>query len=56
MNSLTAVYEFIDGWWIGSVEELPGANVQARTIDEAREDLKEAVALVLEANRKLAFG
>jgi predicted RNase H-like HicB family nuclease len=54
MNSLTAVFEFVDGWWIGYVEELPGANVQAYTIEEAREDLKEAAALVIEANRELA--
>jgi predicted RNase H-like HicB family nuclease len=32
------------------VEDLPGANTQAPTIEEAREDLREAVALVLEAN------
>ncbi len=36
------------------VEELPGSNTQAATLDEARENLKEAVQLVLEANRELA--
>ena len=35
------------------IEELPGANKQAATLDDARENLKEAVALVLEANRFL---
>jgi len=40
--------------WIGFVEELPGANTQGSTIEEARENLKEAVALVLEANRAQA--
>lgn len=33
------------------VEELPGANTQGATLEEARENLREAVALVLEANR-----
>ena len=36
------------------VEELPGANTQGKTIDEARENLKEAVTLIIEANRELA--
>ena len=38
------------------VEELPGANTQGGTLDEARENLREAVQLVLEANRELARG
>jgi len=40
--------------FIGFVEELPGANTQGKTLEEAREHLKEAVELVLEANRTLA--
>lgn len=40
--------------YIGFVEELPGANTQGDTLDEARENLKEAVYMVLEANRELA--
>ena len=54
MSALTAVFEQVDGWWLGSVEELPGANVQAETIEEARLDLQEAVELVLAANRDIA--
>ena len=53
-NTFTAVFEQNDDWWIGYVEELPGANTQGATLDEARDNLKEAVALVLEANRELA--
>jgi predicted RNase H-like HicB family nuclease len=53
-NHFTAVFEQDGSWWIGYVEELPGANTQGATLDEARENLKEAVALVLEANRTLA--
>jgi predicted RNase H-like HicB family nuclease len=53
MNKFTAVFERDGDWWIGYVEELPGANTQGRTLEEARENLKEAVALVIEENRKL---
>jgi predicted RNase H-like HicB family nuclease len=53
-NTFTAVFEQDGEWWIGYVEELPGANTQGRTLAEARENLKEAISLVLEANRELA--
>ena len=36
------------------VEELPGVNTQGATLDEARANLLEAVALVVDANRELA--
>jgi predicted RNase H-like HicB family nuclease len=52
--SLTAVYMQVPEGYIAFVEELPGANTQGATLEEARENLKEAVALVLEANRELA--
>jgi predicted RNase H-like HicB family nuclease len=51
---LTAVFRKVDEGFVGFVEELPGANTQGRTLDEARANLVEAVALVLEANRLLA--
>jgi predicted RNase H-like HicB family nuclease len=50
----TAVFQKVPEGYIAFVEELPGANTQAATLDEARKNLKEAVALVLEANRTLA--
>ena len=50
----TAVYIPVPEGYIGFVEELPGANTQGATLDEVRENLKEAVQLVLEANRELA--
>lgn len=53
-NGFTAVFERIPEGYIGFVEEMPGANTQGRTLDEARENLQEAVALVFEANRVLA--
>ena len=54
MEHFTAVFEQEGDFWIGYVEELPGANTQGRTLHEARENLKEAVQLVIEANRELA--
>jgi predicted RNase H-like HicB family nuclease len=40
-------------WHIGWIEEIPGVNVQEKTIEEAKESLREALAFVLEANRAL---
>ncbi len=51
---LTAVFIKVPEGYIGFVEELPGANTQGDTLEEARENLQEAVALILEANRELA--
>ena len=53
-NTFTAIFQQDGDWWTGYVEELPGANTQGATLDEARENLREAVALILEANRDLA--
>ena len=50
---LTAVFEKVGEWWLGYVEEMPGANTQGKTVDEARKNLCEAVQLIIEANRKL---
>jgi predicted RNase H-like HicB family nuclease len=53
MNTFTAVFqEAEEGGYIAFVEELPGANTQGETLDEARENLREAVELILEANRR----
>ena len=48
--NLTAVYEKVPEGYIAFVEELPGANTQGATMDEARSNLQEAVELVLETN------
>ncbi len=50
----TAVFRQVPEGYIAFVEELPGANTQGATLDEARTNLHEAVAMVLEANRELA--
>lgn len=53
-NSFTAVFEKVGDWYIGYVQELPGANIQERTLEEARESLLEAIELILISNRELA--
>ena len=52
--TFTAVFMPVPEGYIGFVEEIPGANSQGETLDEVRENLREAVQLVLEANRELA--
>ncbi len=51
---LTAVFMSVPEGYIAFVEELPGANTQGPTLEETRENLKEAVQMVLDANRELA--
>lgn len=51
---LTAVFRRVPEGCAAFVEELPGANTQGATLEEARANLAEAVAMVLEANRELA--
>ncbi len=46
--TFTAVYEKSGDWWAAWVEELPGANTQGRTLEEARENLRDAVLMILE--------
>jgi predicted RNase H-like HicB family nuclease len=53
-GEFTAVFEKHGRWYVAYVEEVPGVNTQGRTLKEARENLKEALTLVLEANRILA--
>jgi len=51
--NLTAVFKPVPEGFVAFVEELPGANAQGATLEEARTNLQEAVTLVLEANRTL---
>jgi predicted RNase H-like HicB family nuclease len=51
---LTAVFERVAEGYVAFVQELPGANTQGATLEEARANLNEAVQLVLEANRSLS--
>jgi predicted RNase H-like HicB family nuclease len=51
---LTAVFMKVSEGFIAFVEELPGTNTQGATLEEARENLRESVAMVPEANRERA--
>ncbi len=53
--TLTAVFRKVPEGYIAFVEELAGANTQGVTLDEPRENLHEAVELIVEANRSLAL-
>jgi predicted RNase H-like HicB family nuclease len=50
----TAVYFKRGKWYFGYVEEIPGANTQGRTLLETKRNLKEALDMVLSANREIA--
>lgn len=50
---LTAIFQEVPEGFIAFVEELPGANTQGATLEEARQNLQEAIQLVFEANRAL---
>ncbi len=51
-NEFTTIIEQDEAWYIAYCSEIPGANGQGRTKDEARESLAEAIALILEDCRK----
>jgi predicted RNase H-like HicB family nuclease len=54
-REFTSIIEKRGNWYIGYVEELPGVNTQGKTLKEVRENLKEALCLIIEANRELAI-
>ena len=49
----SAVFQKVAEGYIGFVEELPGANSQGNTLDEARTNLREAIQLILDSNREI---
>ena len=49
-----AVFRKVPEGYIAFIEEFPGANTQGASLEEARRNLREAVALVIEANREMA--
>ena len=57
MNKYTAIITYCedDGWWTATCAEVPAAITQGRTVEEARENLKDAIALVLETQRQAAM-
>ena len=53
-GEFTRVIEKRGKWYVGYIEEISGVNTQGRTVEEVRENLKEALVLIIEANRELA--
>jgi len=53
VKQFTAIYKKSGKWYLGWVEEIPGVNTQGKTLKEAKENLKEALLLILETNRLL---
>ena len=51
-NEFTAVIERDEIWYIAYCPEIPGANGQGKTIDEAKESLADAIGLILEDRRE----
>lgn len=51
MARLTAVYEQRGRYWLGFIEELPGANAQGQTLDEVRQNLERTARHIIEHNR-----
>ena len=52
-KQFTAIYKKSGKWYLGWVEEIPGVNTQGRTLQEVKENLKEALLLILVTNRIL---
>jgi predicted RNase H-like HicB family nuclease len=50
-REFTAVYKKQGGWYLGWIEEISGVNTQGKTLKETKENLKEALLLILETNR-----
>lgn len=53
IQQFSAVYKKQGKWYLGWVEEIPGVNTQGRTLKEAKENLKEALTLIIEVNRAM---
>ena len=53
-GSFTAIFEKIGDWYVGYIEEIPGVNTQGKTLEEVRENLWEALTLILQSNKELA--
>ena len=53
-RKFTGVYKRVGKWYSAWVEEIPGVNSQGRTLKEAKENLREALLLILETNRLIS--
>ena len=54
-NEFTALIEKDGDWYVGYCPEIPGANGQGHTVEECRDDLAQAIGLILEDRREDAL-
>jgi len=54
MNTYTGAYQKQGKWYMAWIEEIPGVNTQGETLKEAKENLAEALELVLEVNKEMS--
>jgi predicted RNase H-like HicB family nuclease len=52
MEYTAVIKKTLDGWYIGQCEQVPEALTQGRTIEEVKENLKDAINLVLEDDKE----
>lgn len=52
-QQFTAIYQKQGRWYLGWIEEIPGVNTQGKNLKEVKENLKEALSLILDANRNV---
>ena len=53
-RQFTSVIETRGKWYVAFIEEIPGVNTQGKTLAEVRRNLKDALTMVIEANKELA--
>jgi predicted RNase H-like HicB family nuclease len=54
-RDFTAIYKKSGKWIVAWIEEIPGVNTQGRNLKEAKENLREAIQLILEVNRNISL-
>lgn len=55
-GSVTIIYQRSeDGWWVATIPEVPGAFSQGRTREEAKSNVLDAVAVLMEARRAVGI-
>ena len=55
MNYTAIIEKTDDGWYIAHCAEVPNAHTQGRTIEEVKENLKEAIELILDCEREISM-
>lgn len=57
MNKYTAILTYCDedGWWTATCAEVPAAITQGRSVEEAKDNLKDAISMVIESQREMAM-